>query len=76
MLPLHGKLTASLVGPFSFKPITIDNRVRQRVHKTYWDLLVGACSMLGILPPTIQIKHKRLSPTVIKQDARKQKRQT
>ena len=31
--------------------------------------------MLSILPPTIQIKHKRLSPTVIKTDVRKRKRQ-
>ena len=40
LLPLYGKLAASLVGPFHFQPLTIDNRVRQRVHKTYWDLLV------------------------------------
>ena len=74
LLPLHVTLAASLVGPFCFEPITIDNRARQRVHTTYWYLLVGACSMLGILPPTIQIKHKWLLPPVIQKGARKRKR--
>ena len=60
LLPLHEKLSASLVGTFSAKHITMDNRVQQRMHKKYWDLLVGACSMLCILPPTIQVKQQCL----------------
>ena len=31
--------------------------------------------MLGILPPTIQVKHQYLLPPVIKKGARKQKRE-
>ena len=59
LLPLRGKDTITLVGPFSFEIITESNRVCQRVHMSNWYLLIEACNLFGISPPSLRI----LQPT-------------
>lgn len=53
LLPILGKHTVVMVGPFQFEPVDSYNRVRQRVGLQYWTSLVEACILFGIPPPTI-----------------------
>ena len=53
LLPLFGPNSVSLHGPFPIAPINEHNRVRQRIHRASWDMLVSKCSTFCILPPTI-----------------------
>ena len=55
LLPLHGKTSISLLGPFEFEAITLHNRVRQRIHRSHWDQLMESCFMHGILPPSVGV---------------------
>ena len=45
----------SLVGPFQFENIDSCNRVCQRVSEPHWQLLLKACTLFGISPPTMHI---------------------
>ena len=49
LLPLQGKDTVTLVGLFSFQRVDAGNRVRQKVSRETWDLLIQSCIMIGIL---------------------------
>ena len=53
LLPLHGKDSVSLVGPFDFESLNSENRVRQRIHHSNWVLLIEACTLFSISPPTL-----------------------
>ena len=62
LLTLCGPDTVSLAGPFNFEAVDESNRVRQKVHHSHWSLLIDACALFGITPPTIGSPslHKRL----------------
>ena len=53
LLPIHGKYSVSLVGPFDFESLTSANRVRQRIHHSHWVLLMEACTLFSISLPTL-----------------------
>ena len=53
LLPIHGKDSVSLVGPFDFESLTSANRVRQRIHHSNWALLMEACTLFSISPPSL-----------------------
>ena len=53
LLPLRGHDSIALVGPFAFEQISTYNRVRQRVHNSNWELLIEACTLFRISPPTL-----------------------
>ena len=60
ILPLNGFNTVFLVGPFTFEDMNASNRVRQKVNSSNWDLLIAACVIFGILPPT---RHRPIAAT-------------
>lgn len=53
LLPLRGNDSVSLVGPITFDALNSANRVRQRVHRSNWVLLMEACIIFGITTPTL-----------------------
>ena len=53
LLPIYGKDSVSLVGPFDFESLTSANRVRQRIHHSNWALLMEACTLFSISPPSL-----------------------
>ena len=57
MLPLDGSNNISLLGPITFETIDAHNRVRNKVHRSNWNLLIEACATFGIMPPTIGVHH-------------------
>ena len=57
LLPLYNNNAVALVGPFNFEPISMSNRVKQKVHTKQWNQLTDACKMQGILPPTMGTKN-------------------
>lgn len=68
LLPLCGPKIVSLASPFNFEAIDESNRVRQKVDHSHWVLLLDACALFGITPPTIgspqfkkSLQHSRIS---------------
>ena len=43
----------TLVGPFNFEPISISNRVKQKIHRDQWNKLSEVCKFHEILSPTM-----------------------
>ena len=74
LLPLRGQDSISLAGPFTFEPITQSNRVRQKVAYSNWFILIDACTLLGITPPSIGITHRPTKQPVKKKNQKKRKR--
>ena len=56
LLPLFNNNAVTLVGPFSFEPISTSNRAKQKVHSEQWNKLSEVCKVHGILPPTMGTK--------------------
>ena len=57
LLPLYNDKAVSLVGPFNFEPISVLNRVKQKVQQDQWKQLTEVCKIQGILPPTMGTKN-------------------
>ena len=74
LLPLRSQDSISLAGPFTFEPITPSNRVRQKVEYSNWLILIDACTMLGITPPSIGITHSPKKQPVRIKNQKKRKR--
>ena len=74
LLPLCGQNTVSLAGPFDFEPINDSNRVRQKVALSQWLLLIDACALFGITPPTIGSPQFNKSLQNSKPSSKKRKR--
>ena len=53
LLLLYNDKVVSLVGPFNSEPISVSNRVKQKVHHNQWIQLTEACKLQGILPQTM-----------------------
>ena len=60
LLPLYSNNAIALVGLFNFDPISVSNRVKQKVHKKQWSQLTEACKVQVILPPTIGTKNSHM----------------
>ena len=73
LLPLSGQNSISLAVPFTFEPINQSNRVRQKVAYSNWLILIDACTLLGITPPSIGINHRPTKQQVTKRNQKKQK---
>ena len=74
LLPLFGDNTVALVGPFSFEPISVSNRVKQRVHTDQWNNLVTVCKLQGILPPNMGKKNSHKVSIIKTKATRRSKR--
>lgn len=74
LLPLRGQDPIFLAGPFTFEPIHQSNRVRQKVAYSNWLILIDACTLLGITPPSIGINHRPTKQPVKKKNRKNRKR--
>ena len=56
LLPPFGEKAATLVEPFNFEPISLSNRVKQKVHHDQWNQLVEVNKLEANFPPTMGTK--------------------
>ena len=74
LLPITGKKSMALVGPFTFVPIDTSNRVHQIVAYDYWQSLIVECNYHGLLPPTVGINNNHKIPAKRLQPSRSSKK--